>query len=310
MKSVDGGVTFVSTNGGFVNRNLVRLIGEEALYVASAYDGDFGGVFSTTDQGGSWALNANRNALKGKNILSFAVSPREAFRMLAGTYDGLLNSDDGGKTWQITQTGGVRGKIYDVAFSEIDTNVVYAATDHGLFKSADGGKTWASNPASALNTTVYKLALHPTDSKLMLARTDRGVWISRNGGALWNVLDMGIESRVFDLAFSFAGSAVFAATSEGLLYSSDDGNTWKRMENGLPDRRLDQVVLLRNKPHEIYVLRRDSHEMWMSPNNGTEWHKVETHGLEGTSLLSLSVIGGQPFMVTESDGIFRLANQK
>src|SRR4030095_9256569 len=103
LKSVDGGATFVPTDGGFVNRNIVRVIGEGALYVASAYDGDFGGVFTTTDQGGSWALNANQVALKGKNILSFAVSPYDAVRMLAGTYDGLLSSADAGKTWQVVR---------------------------------------------------------------------------------------------------------------------------------------------------------------------------------------------------------------
>ena len=208
------------------------------------------------------------------------------------------------------QSAAVRGKVYDVAFSDTDARVVYAATDRGLFKSSDGGRTWAANSASTLNTTVYKLALHPTDSNLMVARTDRGVWISHNGGDLWNVVDMGADTRVFDLAFSFTGSSVFAATSDGLLYSRDEGKTWKRMENGLPGRRLDQVVLLKNRPQEIYVLRRDSHEMFMSPNAGTEWHRVETRGLEGTSLLSLSVVAGQPYMITESDGIFRLVMQK
>jgi photosystem II stability/assembly factor-like uncharacterized protein len=314
LKSIDGGSTFLPTNGGFVNRNMVRLFGEDALYVTSNYDGDFGGVFTTTDRGGTWALSANQDDLKGKNIISLAVSPHDVFQMLAGTYDGLLQSADGGKTWQfddsIPRANRVTGKIYDIAYSESGAGTVFAATDRGLFKSADAGKTWVRNLAVVLNTTVFKVALHPTNSRLILAQTERGVWISRDGGVLWSSVDMGPGNRVFDVAFSFADSSIFAATSEGLLFSRDDGTSWRAVEHGLPARRLDQLLLMRNKPNEIYVMRRDSREIWWSPNMGSEWHRVETRGLEGTSLVSLNIVAGQAFIVTENDGVFRLETQK
>jgi hypothetical protein len=70
------------------------------------------------------------------------------------------------------------------------------------------------------------------------------------------------------------------------------------------------VLLLKSKPNEIYVMRRDSREIWWSPNMGLEWHRVETRGLEGTSLVSLNIVGGQAFVVTENDGVFRLQAQK
>jgi photosystem II stability/assembly factor-like uncharacterized protein len=315
LKSVDGGTTFVPSNEGFVNRSIGRLIIEDAFYLTSLYEGDFGGIFTTLDQGGTWALSANQVALQGKNIISFAVSPRNASRMFAGTFDGLLQSADAGKTWAavdgVAQSKRASGKVYDVAFSDADPNLIYVATDHGLYGSADSGDSWNRSAAEELNTTVYKLSLDPNDSKLIMARTDRGVWLSRNAGALWSLLDLGNETRVFDLAFSFANtSGIFAATSEGLLFSRDGGQSWSPIGNGLPSRRLDQVLLMKNKPEEIYVLRRDSHQMWVSTNAGTNWREVDTHGLEGTALLSMSVAGGQPFVVTENDGVFRLITQK
>ena len=39
---------------------------------------------------------------------------------------------------------------------------------------------------------------------------------------------------------------------------------------------------------------------------GTEWTKVDSRGLEGTILRFMSVDGGQPFVVTENHGVFRL----
>jgi photosystem II stability/assembly factor-like uncharacterized protein len=267
-------------------------------------------IFTTLDHGGTWDLSANQGALKGKNIISFAVSPQNAAWMFAGTYDGLLQSMDAGKTWQVVPAMSGKanaGKVYDVAFSEMEPKLLYAATDHGLYKSKDAGTSWDRIPSDVLNTTVYELALAPSDPDLMAARTDRGIWLSRTGGSFWSLLDLGDGTRVFDLAFSFAKkTGIFAATSEGLLYSEDDGGRWNRIENGLPPRRLDQVLLLRDKPEEIYVMRRDSQQMWVSPNSGTEWRIVETHGLEGTALLSMSVSAGKPFVVTEHNGVFRL----
>ena len=310
LKSVDGGATFEPSNAGFVNRSIGRIVSEDALYVTSVYEGDFGGIFTTLDHGGTWALSANQVALKGKNIISFAVSPGNASLMFAGTYDGLLQSTDAGKTWQVVAalTGkNNTGKVYDVSFSHVDTNVLYVATDHGLYKSLDVGKSWNRIPSDVLSTNVYELALAPADTNLMAARTERGIWLSRNGGNFWTLLELGQGMRVFDLAFSFAAKAgIFAATSDGLLYSEDEGQDWKRIESGLPRTHLDQILLLKDKPEEIYALRRDTQQMWVSQNSGTEWRIVDTRGLEGTSLLSLSVAAGNPFVVTENHGVFRL----
>ena len=314
LRSVDGGATFVPINDGFVNRSIGRLISEDALYATSVYEGDFGGIFTTLDQGGTWALSANQGALKGKNIVSFAVSPKNAAWMFAGTYDGLLQSMDAGKTWQVVNGLSGKagpGKVRDVAFSETEPGTLYAATDHGLYKSADSGESWKTIPADVLNTTIYELALAPADSNLMVVRTDKGVLLSANGGARWSPLDLGKETRVFDLAFSYSKKAeIFVATSAGLLFSGDEGQSWKPIENGLPAYRLDQVLLMRDKPGEIYVLRKDTRQMWVSQNAGKDWRVVETRGLEGTSLLSMSIAAGKPFVVTEHHGVFRLQTKQ
>jgi hypothetical protein len=60
------------------------------------------------------------------------------------------------------------------------------------------------------------------------------------------------------------------------------------------------------RPDEMYVLSRDSHQVWRSVNAGKDWTEVGNRGLEGTTLLSMSIAGGQPFVVTESQGVFRL----
>ena len=98
---------------------------------------------------------------------------------------------------------------------------------------------------------------------------------------------------------------ILAASSRGLLYS-ETGEDWKQAEGGLPVSRLDQILSVPGRPSEIYVLSRASQEIWWSGDAGREWTKIDSRGLEGTLLRFISVESGQPFVVTENHGVFRL----
>jgi photosystem II stability/assembly factor-like uncharacterized protein len=310
LKSTNGGRTFAAINQGFVNRNLGRLVSEDVLYVTSVYDGDFGGLFATPDRGLTWALNGNQDALLGKNIISLAVAPQDPVQLIAGSYDGLLHSSDRGKTWKVVDTFSAEtrsGRIYDVAFSRVDPGTIYVATDHGLFKTTNGGVSWQKNPAKELDSSIYKLSIDPADARTMMIHTSNGVLISRDGEGRWDPLNFGQNTVVYDFAFGAEPQRrMVAASSRGLLYSEDEGLNWNVVQGGLPAMRLDQILLVPDKPEELYVLSRDNHQMWESTNAGREWVKLDTGGLERASLRFMTVVSGQPFVVTENHGVFRL----
>jgi photosystem II stability/assembly factor-like uncharacterized protein len=273
------------------------------------YDGDFGGVFATADRGLTWALNASQDALHGRNILSLAVAPGNPAQLIAGTFEGLLGSTDGGRTWNFmdafNRTEARNARIYDVSFSRRDANTIYVATDHGLFESRDGAVSWSRNPAVELNTSVYKLSLDPGNPARLLVQTPRGLLLSHDGGIQWVSLSID-GTGVYDFAFSsMPKGRILAASWRGLLYSESDYEDWKPVE-GLPVARLDQILCVPGRPQEMYVLSRGSHEMWQSIDGGRDWTKIDNRGLEGTLLRFMSVDGGQPFVVTENHGVFRL----
>jgi photosystem II stability/assembly factor-like uncharacterized protein len=101
LKTTDGGLRFHAMNEGFINRNISRFVAGDILYASSLYDGDFGGIFSSRDQGKSWNLNASQAALQGRNVISMAISPNNPKLLFAGIR-GLLQSEDAGKTWRST----------------------------------------------------------------------------------------------------------------------------------------------------------------------------------------------------------------
>src|SRR5690625_4044073 len=83
----------------------------------------------------------------GYEIRCLAVDSYKLGRLYAGTFDdGLLISDDYGKTW-FKQNGIPYQRVLSIAVSETEVKnghgVVWLGTEpSGLFRSEDGGKKW------------------------------------------------------------------------------------------------------------------------------------------------------------------------
>ena len=113
-----------------------------------AYVGTGGGVFKTTNGGGTWTAAAGIPAMP---VAAIAVDPTNHLDVYAvtgqgfqggGEYGGLgaYYSHDGGSTWHASATS-VRGAGQQVAVGP--DGVVFAATTGGLFRSTDHGVTWS-----------------------------------------------------------------------------------------------------------------------------------------------------------------------
>ena len=63
---------------------------------------------------------------------------------------------------------------------------------------------------------------------------------------------------------------MYAAMRDGLFKSTDAGETWKRIENGL--KNLAAVSINPKNPKEIYVSAADG-TIFMSSDAGTKWKK-------------------------------------
>jgi photosystem II stability/assembly factor-like uncharacterized protein len=310
LKSVDGGTTLEEINEGFVNRNLTAFSREGELYLSSSYEGEFGGVFTTTDDRGlKWALQANQQALHGKNVTSIAVDPANPDQLLAGTFDGLLLSVDGGHSWDIVDVP--MGRVHDVAFSPAGLKVLYAATDNGLFDSDDGGLSWQRNEAEELGAAVYKVSLDPRDSRYLVVQTSTGLWISPDHGDSWRLMNVVTDGHVvYDFLFSpDKPNRIFAATSRGLLQSDNEGLDWSPVR-GLPISAAGQIVSSPGKSDEMYALFPQGRQVWRSTDGGADWVAISTHGLEDFSLLKLGISpGGQVFVITANQGVFRFMEE-
>lgn len=334
LKSQDGGITFRAINEGFVNRNIGGFLGEETLYLSSLYDGDFGGIFSSNDAGRSWKLNANQTALKGKNVISLAVSPDNPRLLYAGTYEGLLKSEDGGLNWHLVtgtsrvpvtrrsnnsprakaapSPAGVKlpeTKVFDVRFAPGAARVVYAATAQGLFESPDAGATWKKNQGLAAVGAVYRLALHLSDPAWMAAQTSNRIYVSGDRGTTWKETHIGNGvTRVYDLAFGTSHALrILVGTSHGLFESLDEGLTWRPNANGLPMIPVNQFFASRQRPELLYFRSHQENQVYQSTDGGQHWSRFDDGDLRGLSIQAMAAgphQDGNLFVLTENRGVF------
>jgi photosystem II stability/assembly factor-like uncharacterized protein len=151
--------------------------------------------------------------------------------------DGVYKSTDGGKTFK---NMGLRAsyQINRIVIDPNDNNIVLVAAqgslfgpggDRGVFKTTDGGATWKQVLKVDEETGANDLAMDPTNSKILYAST----WQRQRSQCCFN------------------GGGV----GSGLWKSTDGGEKWTRLTNGIPKGALGRIGLdvYRKSPNIVYV---------------------------------------------------------
>jgi len=187
-----------------------------------------GGVWKTENAGASWR-NISDTFFRTGSIGAIAVAESDpnvvyvgtgehAVRGQSSSYgDGVYRSTDAGKTW--TRVGLEATKqISAVRVHPSNPDLVYVAAqgdrwkgtpDRGIYRSSDGGKTWAQM-LKGVNATsgASELSMDPTNPRILYAAFwdhQRLPWQVRSGGP-----------------------------GSGIWKSTDGGDTWTRLSEGLP----------------------------------------------------------------------------
>ena len=135
---------------------------------------------------------------------------------------GLIESDDGGRSWRSLS---LQGKV-DFHVLEASGRRIYgygSDFDSGeprFLASDNGGRNWRRlDPPEPL----IAVAISPTDARTLLASGERRVFSSRDGGRSWSPIEAPTAGM---LAWNTAG--LFLAGAEGRVWrSTDDGGAWQ-----------------------------------------------------------------------------------
>lgn len=185
-----------------------------------------GGVWKTTDFGRTWnpifddqptgSIGDVMVAPTNPDVV-YAVSGEGLQRPDLSVGNGVYRSTNAGKTWTNTGLSEAR-QIGGVAIDPRNENIVFVAalghpygpnTERGIYRTTDGAKTWKQVLYIDENTGAIQVTIDPKNSSIIYA----DMWAGRM--APWeNGLWLGKEG--------------------GLFKSTDGGDTWKKLTNGLP----------------------------------------------------------------------------
>ena len=178
-----------------------------------------------------------------------------------------------------------------IAVSQVDSNQVWVGTGEranrqsnswgdGVYKSTDCGKTWR-NVGLQQSHHVGRVAIHPQDPNTVFVAAighlwgpneERGLYKTTDGGQTWRrVLNVDTLTGVVDVAIDPSEpNTMYAASYQrmrkaygfhgggpgsALWKSTDGGETWNRLTNGLPasDKGRIGISIYRKDPRIVYV---------------------------------------------------------
>src|SRR3989339_163731 len=206
----------------------------------------------------------------------------------------LYRSEDYGDTWQKLS---IPDSVRTISTSNIfitDDNKIFVGSITGIYKSEDDGKTW--------NTTGF-----PSEGCWRMILNNNKIFAISLWGKLWRSIDYGYN---WDILYDTSGidvscigindsGEIYIGTSNGLLLSADDGQTWEQILNV----NITIPALCITFDWNGNPIIGTENGVYRSTDNGDSWF---ISGLQGRTVISLSRSPkGYVFSVTSDSGLYR-----
>jgi photosystem II stability/assembly factor-like uncharacterized protein len=233
---------------------------------------------------------------------------------MGATGGGVFKTEDAGVSWQNVSDGTFRtGSVGAIAVAESDPNVVYVGMGEacvrgnfshgdGVYRSVDAGRTWRHVGLGDARQ-IGAIAVHPRDADLVYVaalghvfgpNAERGVYRSRDGGDTWErVLFVDDRTGAVDVTLDptnprvlYAGlwpmrrtpwSLESGGDTGGLFRSTDGGDTWEELTNGLPDGVTGKIGVSASpaRAGRVWaIVEADDGGVFRSDDSGDSWTLV------------------------------------
>jgi hypothetical protein len=232
------------------------------------------GLFRSTDRGATWehvsGLTEHESrptwqpGAGGLILHTIVPHPTDGARTWVGiSAVGVFESRDGGTTWE-PRNSGVRADfnpdpypvtgqcVHKFAMAAGEPETLYQQNHCGMYRSTDGGLTWTDLSANGLPSDFgFPLVAHPRDPKtfwiIPLNGADRGRFVPDASAAVWK--------------------------------TEDRGDTWQRLDDGLPQHDAYTTVLREAMARDTLdpvgvAFGTKSGQLWHSRDEGGSWERI------------------------------------
>ena len=254
-------------------------------------------------------------ALMSGRVLDIVVDPEKRSTWYIATVGGVWKTDNAGVTWKPIFDGYGSYSIGCLAIDPQDRFTVWVGTGEnnsqrsvgygdGLYKSTNGG---ASFKKVGLENSEHigKILIHPDDGDTVYVAAqgplwkeggDRGLYKTTDGGTTWKkVLDISKHTGINEVHMDPENPEILYATSyqrrrhtwvlidggpeSGIHKSTDGGETWKKINSGLPggDKGRIGMAVSPINSEIVYALVEAAEGrsgFYRSSNRGESWRRM------------------------------------
>jgi len=207
-------------------------------------------------------LGAGWNGGIGR-VNCIAFHPTNSGIYYVGTPAGGLWKKSGSNPWEPLTDGLPAIGVSGIAIHHTNTNIIYILTGDGdgnhtssigVLKTTNGGLTWQPTALSwGITNSIrgYKLLQHPTNSYIQYAATTAGIYKTTDG---WQSETLVRTGFFYDIEFKPGDpSTMYAATKYDFFRSTNGGNTWDLITNGLPTSGTYRIAIGVSPANANYV---------------------------------------------------------
>jgi hypothetical protein len=180
------------------------------------------GIYVSSDNGSSWRLSSTAFA---QGASSLTVDQR------GYVYAGSNRSTDGGSTWTSFQISLESAAATALTIPQNGTVLLGTSGKYGgsIFRSTDDGASW-NLTHNGVNMGEQINALTVSHSGAILAASSvEGILRSQDGGITW--INSTLSASSVQSVFVAADGTIYAGTTGGSFFSSDDGLHWTAFDS-------------------------------------------------------------------------------
>lgn len=254
----------------------------------------------------------------GRSVSASGVIGDPMTYYMGTTGGGLWKTEDAGQRWNNISDGFFEmGSVGAVAVSSYNTNIVYVGMgEHaprgvmtsygdGVYKSTDAGKTW-KHMGLIETQHISRIVIHPTNPDIVYVAAqgqlygpnkERGIYKSVDGGKTWkNTLfvneltgcaELSMDANYPEIMYAAMwehqrkpNMVVSGGEGSGLYKSTDAGETWTEMTEGLPEEKGKMAISVSPaNSNKVYALiesdsNQDKGGLFVSDDAGDSWNMV------------------------------------
>lgn len=257
-------------------------------------------------------------------IADIAIDPNDENRwFVAVGSGGVWKTENSGTTWKPLFDEQNSYSTGCVTIDPTNSNVIWVGTGEnvggrhvaygdGIYKSIDGGETW-KNMGLTSSEHISKIVVHPTNPNVVWVASqgplwnkggERGVYKTTDGGISWKrvlgnsewtgATELVIDPRDPDVLYAATwdrhrtvAALMGGGPGSGLHRSTDGGETWTKLTQGLPTSNMGKIGLAISpqQPDVLYAaieLDRKTGAVYRSANRGASWVKMSNTVSGGT----------------------------